>query len=105
MLKEAGFEVNAASKRVAHSMAVAVITAEGIKHLQNLPLTTETVRAASDELDKVFDTDAIENAMEPYFEALVEQIAAAHDLSDDQRTELESRLAYRWELLPLTEGE
>ena len=46
-------------------------------------LTSNVVRQTSDELDEVFDTDAIENAIDPYFEELVERLVSALSLRND----------------------
>jgi hypothetical protein len=63
-------------------------------------LTTNRVRQESDELDPVFDTDAIDDAMEPYFDELVERLAAAYGLDTKQTDELADRICWRMELLP-----
>ena len=67
-------------------------------------ITNEYVQAESDKLDGAFDMDAIDDAMTPYFEELVERIAAAHNLTEEQAEDLGDRLCWKLELLPVNPG-
>lgn len=65
-----------------------------------LTLTDINIREAACELDEVYDTDSIDDAMAPYFEILLERLTTQHNLNQEQVNELEKRLAFRWGLLP-----
>lgn len=69
-------------------------------------INTESIRTHSDELvfDQLFGRrwylEEIENAMEPYFQELIDFLTTKYDLREDQCIELEERLCWRLELLP-----
>lgn len=73
-------------------------------------ITTDTIRQTSDRLDAEDrqtqrHLDAVNEVMTSYVDAVVEELAAQHNLTDEQVEELSERIAWRLELLPARGGE
>ena len=66
-------------------------------------ITTETVRETSDLVDATTDLlDALDDTevMSRYIDEVINRLAVAHNLTDEQTEELTERITWRLELLP-----
>lgn len=63
-------------------------------------ITTNKIRAISDMCDSDTIQDAIDDAMESHISQVIDTLAELHDLSNEQRDELQDRICWRLELLP-----